>query len=393
MKKLKLIIISLIFMFICTLNIEAKELDVYLFHSDTCPHCAEEREYLESIKYEQELNIHYFEVSKFPSSTDKVRKGLKIDNSYVPITIIGSDYIVGFGDNTKDELNEMINAYKDTDYCSAVSVILKNGDLDTCIEKNNGIYKESSEKNIPLLGKVDVKSASLPLISIVIGFIDGFNPCAMWVLIFLITMLFNMKNRKKMWILGLTFIFFSALVYLFFMLSWLKLATTIISTYFKYLIAIVALIGGYINIKSYLNERKKDAGCQVTSSKKRKKIMIKIQKIVNEKSFLLSLLGIMVLAFSINLIELACSAGLPILFTQILAINELSVLQYSLYIFLYLLFFIIDDLVIFIIAMVTLKITGISNKYTKYSHLIGGIIMILIGLLMAFKTEWLMFNF
>ena len=393
MKKLKLIIISLIFMFICTLNIEAKELDVYLFHSDTCHHCAEEREYLESIKNEQELNIHYFEVSKFPSSTDKVRKGLKIDNSYVPITIIGSDYIVGFGDNTKDELNEMINAYKDTDYCSAVSVILKNGDLDTCIEKNNGIYKESSEKNIPLLGKVDVKSASLPLISIVIGFIDGFNPCAMWVLIFLITMLFNMKNRKKMWILGLTFIFFSALVYLFFMLSWLKLATTIISTYFKYLIAIVALIGGYINIKSYLNERKKDAGCQVTSSKKRKKIMIKIQKIVNEKSFLLSLLGIMVLAFSINLIELACSAGLPILFTQILAINELSVLQYSLYIFLYLLFFIIDDLVIFIIAMVTLKITGISNKYTKYSHLIGGIIMILIGLLMAFKTEWLMFNF
>ena len=393
MKKLKLIIISLIFMFICKLNIEAKELDVYLFHSDTCPHCAEEREYLESIKYEQELNIHYFEVSKFPSSTDKVRKGLKIDNSYVPITIIGSDYIVGFGDNTKDELNEMIKAYKSADYCSAVSVILKNGDLDACIKKNNGIYKESSEKTIPLLGKVDVKSASLPLISIVIGFIDGFNPCAMWVLIFLITMLFNMKNRKKMWILGLTFIFFSALVYLFFMLSWLKLATTIISTYFKYLIAIVALIGGYINIKSYLNERKKDAGCQVTSSKKRKKIMTKIQKIVNEKSFLLSLLGIMVLAFSINLIELACSAGLPVLFTQILAINELSVLQYSLYIFLYLLFFIIDDLVIFIIAMVTLKITGISNKYTKYSHLIGGIIMILIGLLMAFKTEWLMFNF
>lgn len=393
MKKLRLIIISFIFMFTCTLNIKAKELDVYLFHSDTCPHCAEEREYLESIKNEQELNIHYFEVSKFPSSTDKVRKGLKIDNSYVPITIIGSDYIVGFGDNNKEELNAMINAYKDTDYCSSVSVILKNGDLDSCIKKNEGIYSESSEKNIPLLGKIDVKNASLPLISIIIGFIDGFNPCAMWVLIFLITMLFNMKNRKKMWILGLTFIFFSALVYLFFMLSWLKLATTIISTYFKYLIALVALIGGYINIKSYLNERKKDIGCQVTSSKKRKKIMLKIQKIVNEKSFLLSLLGIMVLAFSINLIELACSAGLPVLFTQILAINELSVLQYSLYIFLYLLFFIIDDLIIFIIAMVTLKITGISNKYTKYSHLIGGIIMILIGLLMAFKTEWLMFNF
>ena len=121
--------------------------------------------------------------------------------------------------------------------------------------------------------------------------------------------------------------------------------------------------------------------------------MTKIQKIVNEKSFILALFGIMALAFSINLIELACSAGLPVLFTQILAINNLSVLEYSIYIFLYLLFFIIDDLIVFIIAMVTLKITGISNKYTKYSHLIGGIIMFIIGILMAFKTDWLMFNF
>ena len=121
--------------------------------------------------------------------------------------------------------------------------------------------------------------------------------------------------------------------------------------------------------------------------------MGKIQKIVSAQSFVLALLGIMALAFSINLIELACSAGLPVLFTQILAINHLSGFEYGLYIFLYLLFFIIDDLVIFIIAMVTLKITGISNKYTKYSHLIGGIIMLIIGLLMAFKTDWLMFNF
>lgn len=196
-----------------------------------------------------------------------------------------------------------------------------------------------------------------------------------------------------MWILGLTFIFFSALVYLFFMMAWLNLASTIISTWFKYVIALVAIIGSIINIRSYIKDRKKDAGCQVTSSTKRKKIIYKIQKIVNEKSFILALIGIMALAFSINLIELACSAGLPVLFTQILAINNLSVFEYSLYIFLYLLFFIIDDLVIFIIAMVTLKITGISNKYTKYSHLIGGIIMFIIGILMAFKTDWLMFNF
>lgn len=393
MNKMRFLIFSFILLFICIINVEAKNVDIYLFHSDTCPHCAKERSYLESIKEDMGINIHYYEVSEFPSVIDKVRDKLDINNSYVPLTIVGSDYLIGFGDNTKEEINDLINSYRNTDYCSVVKTILNDEDVKKCIKKNDGIYVESEEKSIPILGKVNIKEVSLPLISIVIGLVDGFNPCAMWVLIFLISMLFNMKNRKKMWILGLTFIFFSALVYLFFMLSWLNLASTIISTWFKYIIALVALIGSFINIKSYLNERKKDAGCTVTSSTKRRKIMTKIQKIVNEKSFILALFGIMALAFSINLIELACSAGLPVLFTQILAINNLSVLEYSIYIFLYLLFFIIDDLIVFIIAMVTLKITGISNKYTKYSHLIGGIIMFIIGILMAFKTDWLMFNF
>ena len=91
------------------------------------------------------------------------------------------------------------------------------------------------------------------------------------------------------------------------------------------------------------------------------------------------MIGIITLAVSVNLIELACSAGLPLIFTQILALNNLSTFQYGFYMFLYILFFLIDDIVIFVIAMLTLNIKGISSKYGKYSHLIGGIIMILIG--------------
>ena len=101
----------------------------------------------------------------------------------------------------------------------------------------------------------------------------------------------------------------------------------------------------------------------------------------------------MLLAISLNIVELACSAGLPTIFIEILSLNNLSNFEYALYMTLYILMFMIDDIVIFIIAMTTLKITGISNKYTKYSHLVGGIIMIIIAILMAFKTDWLMFNF
>ena len=231
--------------------------------------------------------------------------------------------------------------------------------------------------------------------SIVIGFVDGFNPCAMWVLLFLIGMLFNMKDKKKMWILGIVFLTTSALVYLAIMLAWLKVAISFnTSSILKLLIALVALIAGTINIRSYIRERnKKDDGCEVVDEKKRKKIFSRIKKITTEKKFILSIVGIMALAISVNLVELACSAGLPLIFTQVLAFNNLNFLQYGFYMFLYILFFLMDDIVVFAIAMKTMNIKGISSKYGKYSHLIGGILMLLIGLLMIFKPEWLMFNF
>ncbi len=239
-----------------------------------------------------------------------------------------------------------------------------------------------------------MRTVSLPLISILIGAVDGFNPCAMWVLLFLITMLFNMKDKKKMWILGITFLVTSALIYLLFMLAWLKVAVSFTSTkIIRLLIALVALIGGTINIRSYIKNKNKDDGCEVVDEKKRKKTIAKIKSIVSEKSFILAMIGIITLAISVNFIELACSAGLPLIFTQILALNDLNGFQYGFYMFLYILFFLLDDIIIFVIAMLTLNIKGISSKYGKYSHLIGGIIMVLIGLLMIFKPEWLMFNF
>lgn len=394
MKKFFYVILFL-FLFTFSINIaSAREVNLYLFHSSTCPHCKEERTYLKQLenKYDY-LNVLEYEVHDYISVTTKVRDELKIKESYVPITIVGSDYIIGFSTSTKSEIEALIKKYHDNDLCDAVDLIIKGKNIDNCVKKNNNIKIENTFKNLPILGKVDVKKASLPLISIIIGLVDGFNPCAMWILLFLITMLINMKNRKRMWILGFTFIISSALVYLMFMLAYLQIASTLVQTWFKYLIALVAFVGGIINLNAYFKTRKKDTGCTVTNIDKRRKIIFRIKRILTEKSFVLAFLGIIFLAFSVNLIELACSAGLPVLFTQIIALNNLSVFDTAIYFFLYLLFFMIDDIIVFIIAMITFKVTGISNKYSKYSHLIGGIIMVIIGILMAFKTEWLMFNF
>lgn len=201
-----------------------------------------------------------------------------------------------------------------------------------------------------------------------------------------------MKDTKRKWTLGITFLVSSALIYLLFMVAWLKIAISITGiTWIRIGIAIIALLGGVMNLKKFCNT--KETGCTVTNQKQRKKMMDQIKKFTSQKSFILAILGVIILSFSVNLVELACSAGLPLLFTQILAINHLPGYQYGLYIFLYILFFLLDDIIVFSVAMLTMKLTGISNKYAKWSNLIGGIIMLLIGLLLIIKPGILMFSF
>lgn len=392
MKKIYWLIISLLI--ILPISVEAKK-DVYLFHDHTCMHCKAEIEYLNSVKDTYDLDIHLYEIGDRSASYykdnvalfDKVVDKLSINKSKkTPFTIIGDRYYIGFDDSTEKSMDNLLK-----DFDNSINVFKKviNDEDTSDINMKYGDFNE-----IKIFGHtLNINKMPIPLIATVIGFIDGFNPCAMWVLIFLITMLMNMKNKKRMWVLGITFLVTSAFVYLLIMFAWLTIIGSLTSIkWFRLAIALVALIGGLVNLNSFRKSLKKQDGCEVVDEKKRKKIITRIKKIVTEKSFILALIGVMALAISVNVIELACSAGLPMAFTQILAINELSTFEYIINILIYILFFLIDDIVVFVIAMITLDVTGISTKYTKYSHLVGGIIMVIIAILMAFKPEWLMFN-
>ncbi len=393
MKKLKFLILTILLLL--PISISAKEkVNLYLFHSETCMHCQAEIEYLKELEKEYDnLKIHLYEVDSHKDNAEKmikVKEKLNIDSPNVPFTVIGNYYYIGFSDGIGDGIKELVEKYSNEPETNMVKPILEDKEIPN-IEMLNGEIK-----TINVFGKdINPAKLSLPVLSIILGTIDGFNPCAMWVLIFLISMLFNMKDRKKMWLLGIAFLVTSAVVYMLFMFAWLGVTTQLLTkvSWFKILIALVALTGAFINLKSFYKSIKTGSGCEVVDNKKRKNIMTKIKKITTEKSFILALIGVMILAASVNVIELACSAGIPVLFTNILALNELSKLQTTLYIDLYIIFFLIDDIIIFVIAMLTLNIKAISTRYTKYSHLIGGILMLIIGLLMLFKPSWLMFNF
>ena len=404
MKKL----INYLFLFLCffmlpfMVNAEEKEVTLYLFHGDGCPHCAEEIEFLDSIYDDyDELKVVKYEVwynEKNATLLKDVEEALDAKRDVIPITVIGDTVITGFGSNTGEKIKRAIEYYIENDYVDEVQKI-KDGTFEKETKKEPKFdekEKKSDEEmtiTVPLIGKVNLKKVSLMSAAVIIGLVDGFNPCAMWVLLFLISVLIGMKNRKRMWALGLAFLITSALVYMLIMLSWITIAvkiTTII--WVRNIIAIVALIGAFINLRSFIRSRSED-GCEVIDDKKRKKMFNKIRKFTREKSFLLALVGVIGLAISVNLVELACSAGLPLVFTELLALNDTSAATRFFYTCIYILFFLIDDLIVFFIAMFTMKVTGISTKYNKFSHLLGGIIMLLIGILLLFKPEWLMFNF
>lgn len=356
-------------------KIEENKVNIYLFYSYTCPHCHDEIEYFKQLKnkYKDKINIYKYEVIKDKNNLkmmNATKELFQVSSTGVPFTVIGKEYILGFNETTKDEFTSIIDNY-----------------LEEKANENN-IF----EKTIPILGKIDAKKTSLTLIGIILGFIDGFNPCAMWILLLLINMTLTMKNKKKMMAIGLTFILTSGIIYFLSMLGISYILDLTMVNIVRDVIAVFAIILGIYNLYVYIKTRK-DTGCHVVDKKKRKGIIKKINEIMSKKSTLLAIIGTIILASSVNLIELACSLGFPTIYLELLTINNIHGITKILYLLIYIFFYLIDDLVVFLIAVFTLKSKGISTRYNKFVNLVGGILMIIMGLLLIFKPDWVMLNF
>jgi len=183
----------------------------------------------------------------------------------------------------------------------------------------------------------------------------------------------------------------SAFVYFIFMAAWLNLILFFgFIVWVRLAIAGLALAGGIYAIRDFFVN--KTGGCKVSGNEKRRLIFDRIKTSVYRQSFWLALGGIVILAFAVNLVELICSAGLPAVYSQVLALNNVpEILRYA-YLALYVLVFMLDDLFVFFAAMITMELTGITTKYARFSRLAGGITLFLIGSLLIFKPEWLMFG-
>ncbi len=358
-------------------NIDYKsdKVTIYLFYMDGCSHCAAEKEFLKDLKSNYpDLNIVYYEVHEYEKQYYKAQEVFDFSTHGVPLTIIGDEYYSGFvtGGSVEKNIREQIKHYYD--------------------ENEEEKFEKKYEESIPILGKIDLKKVSIPLVTIVLGLVDGFNPCAMWVLLFLLTILINTKDRKKMLLIGSIFLFVSGLIYY---LSILGINSILSIKYVKGLRTLLGLIAigvGIYNIYLFFKNLK-STGCEIVDDKKRKNILQRVNKIVATRNIILVIIGVSLLAISVNVIEMACSLGFPTIFSEIMALNNIKGILRLLLILVYVIFYMLDDTIVFIIAMISLKLVGTSNRIGKVVKLIAAIIMITMGILLIFFPDIVMLNF
>ena len=282
MKRITYILLFLVLFTPCIIFGSEKDLNIYLFYGDGCPHCAEEEEWFKTyLDKNKNIKIHRYEVWYNKDNQEKYSKVHEILNDKsngIPYLIIGETVISGFDKElTPERIKNAVEYYSNINYKDKVGIYL--GIVSERESGKDEAKYEDTKVKIPLLGTKEAKDVSIGLSAILIGVVDGFNPCAMWILLFLISMLLGMKNKKRMWILGITFLASSALVYFLFLLSWLNLAVFLNKVlYIRVAISFFAVLFGVLQIVNFLF--KKDNGCEVVDNKNRKRIIKSTQKII-----------------------------------------------------------------------------------------------------------------
>ncbi len=237
-------------------------------------------------------------------------------------------------------------------------------------------------------GDVSVARLGLPLFTIAIGLLDGFNPCAMWVLLFLLSLLVNLHDRFKMALIAGTFVLVSGVVYFAFMAAWLNVLLVVgFSRAMQIGLGLVAVLVGAINIKDFLGL---DRGVSLSIPDSAKPgLYARVRRILQADNLTGALMGIVVLALFVNLIELLCTAGFPAIYTQILTLQQLPTWQYYGYLGLYNLAYVFDDAVMVTLAVTTLSRRKLQERAGRWLKLAGGTVMAGLGVVLLVKPDWL----
>jgi glutaredoxin len=346
--------------------------DLEVFVRAGCPHCEAAKEFLTELQHERpSLRIAIYDVAQDVAARQRLatltaERGMT--SVGVPTFLIGTELIVGF--LSRDTTGTQIRARLDR------------------LSPITAPRPTPESIRTPWFGELTVSDLGLPLFTVVIGLLDGFNPCAMWVLLFLLSLLVNFQDRLKMALVAGTFVAVSGVIYFAFMAAWLNLFLLIgLSRAVQIGLGCIALFVGVVNVKDFYALHH---GISLTIPESAKPgFYARVRAILQAEHLIGALVGIVILASFVNIVELLCTAGFPALYTQILTLQQLPMWEYYSYLGLYNLAYIFDDSLMVTIAVVTLSRRKLQEGAGRWLKLTSGLVMVGLGTVMVLKPEWL----
>lgn len=331
--------------------------DLEVFTRAGCPHCAAAERFLAELRRERpDLVIVVRDVAADPAALARLRAlaGARGRTALgVPSFLAGDALLVGFGsaETTGEEIRRLLD---------------------------RGPPGDAGGVTLPWLGHVTVRDWGLPAFTVVLGLLDGFNPCAMWVLLFVLSLLVNLHDRGKMLAIGGTFVAMSGVVYFAFMAAWLNVFLVLgHSRPIEVALGAVALAIGTLNVKDFVAFGRGPSLAIPDAAKPG--IYARVRRIVYAERLLPAVAAAAVLAALVNLVELLCTAGLPALYTHLLARRALPGWLHYAYLALYVACYMFDDAAVLATAVITLERWKLGERGGRWLKLVSGAVMLALG--------------
>ena len=359
-------------------------LHMLVFISDVCPHCQAQKPFLESLdEAHDELVVESFEIRRSESDRQLFRAvaaahGVGADS--VPAVFVGGRAWIGDSGLIRRQIATHVERCIERGDCP------DSRDTEQHFEQASTVH-ESVSFNVPLVGTIDLMVQPVVVSTALIAFVDGFNPCSLWVLTILLALVIHSGSRKRILAVGLTFLTVTAAIYGMFIAGVFGALNLMLMTGWIYwVVALFALVFAVVNIKDYFWFQR---GISFTIDEKHKPgIYRRIRGLIADGRSTPALIGATALmAAGIAFIELPCTAGFPVVWSGIVASHEIDWLHFTFLLGLYLLIYLAIELVIFLVALTTLRVDRFEERHGRILKLIGGIIMLALAGVLVFAPE------
>jgi len=372
---------------------EQAESDLEVFVRQGCPHCEKAKTWLASLKQRYpQLTVTVRDIGEDPQGLFRLKTlaaKFGITQLGVPAFYARGKLLIGFESEktTGKQLEELLGRPPPDVGTSSEGTCPVEPEV-PCLPVLTQEGVGGKSLYVPFFGNRTLPELGLPLFTLFLGLLDGFNPCAMWVLLFLLALLANLRDRRKMFLLAGTFVLVSGVVYFAFMAAWLNIFLLI-----GYVRIIQIMMGGLavgiglVNVKEFWAFGQ---GLSLTIPESVKPgLYARVRKILSAEHVSQAMIGILVLATLVNMIEFVCTAGFPALFTQVLSQQGLTTVEYYGYLGLYNLAYIADDAVMVTIAVVTMSHRKLQEREGRWLKLISGLVMLGLGIFLLVAPQWL----